>query len=125
MRIFCGIVFVAIFVVLAVHAEPIFISAPIDALREDCKTLVVAREVTNRLEVAKAVWRTTGLGVYEAYVNGSADGRFVLKPGFTHTRKRRQEFIWVSRAKGLEELGVKKGKVKITFSFFYFLTNNV
>lgn len=94
MRIFCGIVFVAIFVVLAVHAGPIFISAPIDALREDCKTLVVVREVTNRLEVAKAIWRTTGLGVYEAYVNGSADGRFVLKPGFTHTRKRRQEFIW-------------------------------
>lgn len=86
--------FAAAMVSVAVRAEPLFISAPADAVREGCETLVVARAVTNLMEVARAVWHTTGLGVYEAYVNGKTDGCFALKPGFTQTRRRRQEFAW-------------------------------
>ena len=53
--------------------------------------------VTNEGVVAKAEWMTTGLGVYELYVN---DGRVgnggdqVLKPGFTHPVKTRRSFTY-------------------------------
>ena len=40
----------------------------------------------NPKEVSRAVWHTTGLGVYEAYVNGTEVGGF-LKPGYTHPRR--------------------------------------
>ena len=39
--------------------------------------------LTNEKAVTKAVWMTTGLGVYEIYVNGKNIGQEVLKPGFT------------------------------------------
>ena len=73
---------------------PAFITASSSAAQAECGTLVVAKAVTNRKAVARAMWRTTGLGVYETYVNGAPDCHFALKPGFTHTRKRRQEFTW-------------------------------
>ena len=53
-------------------------------------TSAFLRTVVNGKAVEKAVWRTTALGVYEAYVNGEPTDGF-LKPGFTHVYKRRLE----------------------------------
>ena len=46
-------------------------------------TSAFLRTVVNAKVVEKAEWRTTALGVYEAYVNGEPTEGF-LKPGFTH-----------------------------------------
>ena len=43
--------------------------------------------VRNEKDVTSAKWMTTGLGVYEIYVNGRLAGDEILKPGFTHTSK--------------------------------------
>ena len=48
------------------------------------------RSVVNAKAVEKVVWKTTALGVYEAYVNGAPTDGF-LKPGFTHVHRRRLE----------------------------------
>ena len=52
------------------------------------------REIVNEGEVVSAVWMTTGLGVYEIYVNGRRIGRDALKPGFTHVKKTRRSFTY-------------------------------
>ena len=50
-------------------------------------------EVVNARAVRSAKWTTTGLGVYELYVNGkSVGGDEALKPGFTHVKKTRRSF---------------------------------
>jgi alpha-L-rhamnosidase len=48
----------------------------------------------NTKKVTKAVWMTTGLGVYDLYVNGKLIGTEVLKPGFTHYAKTRRSFTY-------------------------------
>ena len=48
----------------------------------------------NEKKVTKAVWMTTGLGVYELYVNGETIGEEVLKPGFTHHDKTKRSFTY-------------------------------
>ena len=79
---------------LAAYAEwtgAEFISAPVELnghSRDETSAFV--RKVVNARAVERAVWRTTALGVYEAYVNGSPTEGF-LKPGFTHVYKRRLE----------------------------------
>lgn len=50
--------------------------------------------VRNEKDVASAKWMTTGLGVYEIYVNGRLTGDEILKPGFTHTGKTRRSFTY-------------------------------
>jgi alpha-L-rhamnosidase len=51
--------------------------------------------VTNPQKVVKAVWMTTGLGVYELYLNGQPIGaEDVLKPGFTHPDKTKRSFTY-------------------------------
>ena len=50
--------------------------------------------VENAQAVASAKWMTTGLGVYELYVNGQPVGQEVLKPGFTHPYKTRTSFTY-------------------------------
>ena len=50
--------------------------------------------VKNGGKVADAKWMTTGLGVYELYVNGKAIGEEVLKPGFTHHSKSKLSFTY-------------------------------
>ena len=50
--------------------------------------------VTNDAKVVSAKWMTTGLGVYELYLNGKPVGREVLKPGFTHPEKTRRSFTY-------------------------------
>jgi len=48
----------------------------------------------NGKKIKRAVWMTTGLGVYELYVNGQLIGEEVLKPGFTHPEKTRLSFTY-------------------------------
>ena len=65
-----------------------------NVLRTRCDTLVVAKEMANAKQVRRAVWRTTALGVYEAYVNGAAMKEQALKPGYTNVRRRRLAYDW-------------------------------
>ncbi len=51
-------------------------------------------DVDNEKKVASAKWMTTGLGVYELYLNGVPVGEEVLKPGFTHYAKTRRSFTY-------------------------------
>ena len=66
-------------------------------------TAAFVKKIANAKDVREAWWFVTGLGVFEAYVNGervshkTADGTLVcddLKPGFTHYAKRRHFFSY-------------------------------
>ena len=70
-------------------AEFVAVQVPVNSHAGD-GTSAFVRTVVNDKAVEKAVWRTTALGVYEAYVNGEPTEGF-LKPGFTHVYKRRLE----------------------------------
>ncbi len=50
--------------------------------------------VANDKKVKSARWMTTGLGVYELYVNGKPIGEEILKPGFTHYQKTKISFTY-------------------------------
>ena len=60
--------------------------------------------VKNEGKVVGAKWMTTGLGVYELYVNGEPVGAEVLKPGFTHYEKTKLAYTYDVTA------ALKKGK---------------
>ena len=51
-----------------------------------------ATTITNEATIVSAVWTTSGLGVYETYVNGSRVGTEFLKPGFTDYAKTKYTF---------------------------------
>lgn len=51
-------------------------------------------EITNEKDVKSAKWMTTGLGIYELYVNEKIIGQEVLKPGFTHHDKTKRSFTY-------------------------------
>ena len=51
-------------------------------------------EVVNDKKVISAKWMTTGLGVYELYLNGTPIGEEILKPGFTHYAKTKRSFTY-------------------------------
>lgn len=53
-----------------------------------------ATTITNDRKVVSAKWMTTGLGVYELYVNGKLIGDEILKPGFTHHAKTKRSFTY-------------------------------
>ena len=50
--------------------------------------------VKNEQQVVSAKWMTTGLGVYEIYVNGKPIGKEFMKPGYTHYAKTRRSFTY-------------------------------
>ena len=50
--------------------------------------------VNNEKKVTSAKWMTTGLGVYDLYVNGRLIGDEVLKPGFTHYEKTKHSYTY-------------------------------
>lgn len=50
--------------------------------------------VKNDKKVSRALWMTTGLGVYEIFVNGKSVGNEILKPGFTHHDKTKLSFTY-------------------------------
>ena len=49
---------------------------------------------TNAKKVAAVRWMTTGLGVYQMYLNGTPVGEEALKPGFTDYRKTKRSFTY-------------------------------
>ncbi len=51
-------------------------------------------DISNGKKVVSAKWMTTGLGVYDLYVNGKLIGEEVLKPGFTHPAKTKRSFTY-------------------------------
>ena len=48
----------------------------------------------NPKKVVSGVWMTSGLGVYDLYVNGQCVGEEILKPGFTHYAKTKRSFTY-------------------------------
>ena len=48
----------------------------------------------NEKPVVSAKWMTTGLGIYDLYINGQIVGEEVLKPGFTHFAKTKRSFTY-------------------------------
>ena len=76
-------------------ADAAVVDGPItgDARAADSASWFVST-VRNKKDVASAKWMTTGLGVYEIYVNGRLAGDEILKPGFTHTGKTRRSFTY-------------------------------
>ena len=48
----------------------------------------------NEKRLKRVVWMTTGLGVYDLFVNGFRIGDEVLKPGFTHNGKTKYSFTY-------------------------------
>lgn len=50
--------------------------------------------VKNDQKVKEARWMTTGLGVFDLYVNGKRVGKEFLKPGFTHYAKTKRSFTY-------------------------------
>ena len=50
--------------------------------------------VANSGKVVSAKWMTTGLGIYEIYVNGHLIGDEILKPGYTHYAKTKYSFTY-------------------------------
>ena len=74
-----------------------------DPARGDRDTAAFLKQVANGKAVREAWWFVTGLGVFEAYVNGEPVShlrgcgtrvRDALKPGFTHCGKRRHYFSY-------------------------------
>ena len=64
-------------------------------------------QLVNEAKVVSAKWMTTGLGIYELYVNGRPVGEEVLKPGFTHAGKTKYSYTYditdaIVRGKGAE-----------------------
>ena len=66
--------------------------------KENCRAadgaswFVLVKENGKRLESVK--WMTTGLGVYDLFVNGRLVGEEILKPGFTHYAKTKRSFTY-------------------------------
>ncbi|MCR5560345.1 MAG: glycoside hydrolase family 78 protein [Bacteroidales bacterium] len=52
------------------------------------------RSVPNASRLESAVWMTSGLGVYQLFVNGKPVGEEILKPGFTHYAKTKIAFTY-------------------------------
>lgn len=50
--------------------------------------------LTNEKQIKNARWMTTGLGVFQLFVNGQMVGEEFLKPGFTHWQKTRCSFTY-------------------------------
>ena len=73
---------------------PVFDGKSKDGARAADGASWFVRETRNSKKVASAVWMTTGLGVYEIYVNGKRIGEDALKPGFTHAHKTRRSFTY-------------------------------
>lgn len=50
--------------------------------------------ISNDKKVKSVKWMTTGLGVYDLYVNGHLVGEEILKPGYTHDEKTKRSFTY-------------------------------
>ena len=91
-------------------ADAPVVTGPVDDLSKaaDGASWFVCR-LTNEKQLVSAVWMTSGLGVYDLYVNGRLVGAEVLKPGFTHPRKTKISYTYdvtdaLERGKGRENV---------------------
>lgn len=50
--------------------------------------------IKNHKELSSIKWMTSGLGVYNLYINGKPVGEEILKPGFTHYDKTKLSFTY-------------------------------
>lgn len=73
---------------------PVFDGEVTEGTRAADGTSWFVRAAANEKAVKRVVWMTTGLGVYELYVNGRKIGNDFLKPGFTDVRKTRRSFTY-------------------------------
>ena len=72
-------------------------------------------EIKNERKVVSAKWMTTGLGVYELYVNGMRIGNEVLKPGFTNCFKTKRSFTYdITKAFLRKATAVNQLSVQVT-----------
>ncbi len=51
-------------------------------------------DMVNAKKVVGAKWMTTGLGIYDLFVNGRRVGEEILKPGFTHCFKTKRAYTY-------------------------------
>ena len=79
---------------IAVAGAPVVTGTVQDGTRAADGANWFVSTLKNDQQVTKAVWMTTGLGVYEIYVNGENIGEEVLKPGFTHPMKTKRSFTY-------------------------------
>ena len=85
----CGCSLLAVFGARAAD----FIS-PADTPPQKTSGAVFEKAEVNAGEVVRAVWKVTGQGVFEAYVNGRRVGDDFLKPGFTESAKCRHVYSY-------------------------------
>ena len=77
---------------ISVPDAPVYSGPVKNGARAADGTSWFARTFTNSSAVASAKWTVSGLGVFEAFVNGARVGDDFLKPGFTHWAKTKYEF---------------------------------
>lgn len=71
--------------------------------------------VKNSAPVKSVKWMTSGLGVYDIYVNGKKIGKEILKPGFTHYAKTKFSFTYdITDAFKLKKGAVNKLAAQVT-----------
>lgn len=79
---------------ISVANAPVVTEKVYDGTRAADGTSWFMSTVKNDKKVSRALWMTTGLGVYEIYVNGKLVGDEILKPGFTHYEKTKLSFTY-------------------------------
>lgn len=94
---------------ISVADAPVVKGEVIDGTRAADGASWFMSKLRNDKKVVSAKWMTSGLGVYELYVNGKLVGDEILKPGFTHYVKTRRSFTYditslFSKKKGVENV---------------------
>lgn len=79
---------------ISVVDAPVITDTVVDGTRAADGANWFVSTVKNKKKVASAKWMTTGLGVYELYLNGQIVGEEILKPGFTHYEKTKRSFTY-------------------------------
>ncbi|MCF0187802.1 MAG: alpha-L-rhamnosidase N-terminal domain-containing protein, partial [Bacteroidaceae bacterium] len=79
---------------ISVVDAPVVTDTVVDGSRAADGASWFVTTITNEQKVVSAKWMTTGLGVYDLYVNGEIIGKEILKPGFTHYIKTKRSFTY-------------------------------
>ena len=79
---------------ISVPGAPVAGEAQFKSQRAADGTSWFVAECVNDGEVSSAKWMLSGLGVFEAFLNGERVGNDALKPGFTHYAKTKYAFTY-------------------------------